>query len=204
VSPVWAEPIRRVWPRPSRSEVVLAVAWLALVMAENGNAIRPLTAFFTVLLGAFLLGAPWIIRLGMAVFTRIRLPRRVRWPARDAARWLAFPAALALAVAVPRSDIVFRLRFAASRNALEAIATSVGPKTRLTSFSARRAGLFWISQVEAESGVARLTTGSDAFGGFGVAFSPRSIPRDDPATGLVYDPLNGPWYRWSDEIGWRN
>lgn len=167
---------------------LLAAAWAAAtVLLFSDGAVSVYVDMLVLYLGAALLGVGLLVVLvaGGSPPGGGAAPRR--WP------WLVF--SLLWLASVPsacRYGWPFKVRFGASRPALEAAAADrAGP------VHARRIGLLAVDAIERADGVTRFVTGSCGLAELcGVAYSPGGAPAH--VEGIAYKPLgHAGWWAFS-------
>jgi hypothetical protein len=130
----------------------------------------------------------WLVRL---VF--LAAPQARTFPGRWRLRWALPMLILAGAAALMVLDVPLRLRFEASRPALDQLAAEVMAGSTSTPDSA---GLYDLeSLTRTPDGVRFLVEGSGFIDRFGFAFAADGDP-SDPDSDDVYRPLGGGWFVW--------
>jgi len=136
----------------------------------------------------FFVGVAWLVRVSVRLGPR-RLPKR--W------RHVAVVPVVGLAVAIlAATSGPFRVRFALSRQSMDAFAHQVAVAPKGSTWAPRQVGLWHASTIERlPHGGMRYLVGHCVLDECGFAYSPRGYP---PNLGGedIYTHLDGPWYFW--------
>jgi hypothetical protein len=144
------------------------------------------------------LGAIWLLRVGAVLLDR-------RWPTEPAGqlRWLGIPLLVAVVFAVTVTDVLYEVRVALSRGAMDAMVTEVmsGGST-----DRKLVGLYYVEQVQLTRNGLRFVVDDSLLGRWGFAYAEREEPDfiqdDEEAGGLwtepSFTPIGDGWWRWSE------
>jgi hypothetical protein len=183
---------RRPWVRGA-----VIGAWAVTVLWLCSDAGFNITAFLLAEFGGLLLLGWW---LGGLVWWLARRRRRLPVGAplstrRNVIRWIWEPVTILTCFAIAYTGVLFPVRFALSRPALDRYASQLRDRGDSTPPAGARVHLFRVREVELRpNGVVRLITTSCMFDDCGVAYSPAGPP---PVIGEdSYRHLSGNWWHW--------
>jgi hypothetical protein len=172
--------------RPPGAIFLAAACITAAVALEASSRDGLLGMVASVWAGLGLLAA-WLVRLVFLAAPAARTHARWRF------RWLLPLVILAGAVGLIALDIPARLRFEASRTALDQMVSEV---TTGGSIERTSVGLYPIEALERTAdGVRFLIAGCGFIGQCGFAYSADGDPAE-PDSGDIYPPLGGGWFIW--------
>jgi len=167
-------------------------AWALLILVLGSDAGLTVPALILLVWGAIALLGIWLVRW----FAHLIATRKTATP-KGHRRWLLEPALVLACGLFVWFGLAFRVRFLASKPALDRYVREVG--ARASDAGVEQApmwvGLFRVRETEVlAGGVVRLITTPCMFDDCGVVYSPTVAP---PRVGEdTYSPLVGGWWHW--------